>query len=212
MTDQNDYSEALWQKDAAYLRWRRFMSHDWGNPSRYLAYYLMADYIWGREDKVTVAEIGFGDCFDFRWFFRLLHDMGKVEYTGYEIMPEFVRHAKDDYFLYDTSFRVGGFMDLQPDSYDLVYTRHTLEHARPTLWRDCLATMLWAAKGSCVLTWYMPPAPTRLMEENWTGDGWQNAYYEKDVREIIDAAGMELEVWELDSGDHVYRMDRTTAE
>lgn len=207
MTEHTDYSEDVWAKDASYARWHRMMAHDWGNPSRYLAYYLIADQIWHRKAKFSVAEIGFGDCCDFRWFFRFLQDTGKISYVGYEIMREFVRHARDDYFLNEQSFQYGGFKDLEPKSYDVTYTRHTLEHIHPDLWQGCFTQMLEATKEVCVLTFYMPPGPGRAMERNWTGEGWQNVYDEGKVKEIIDEAGFENEVWEVGTNE-VWRMER----
>lgn len=206
MIEYSNYSEALWQRDAGYMRWRRFMRHDWTNPSRYLAYHLIADYLWGQEDRIDVAEIGFGDGHDFRWFFQPLHDAGKIRYTGYEIMLPFVHNARTEYSGHEQLFQQGGFLELKPDSYDLIYTRHTFEHIHPKLWRRCLVRMLRATKECCVITWWVPPGEEEI--RNWTGKGWQNLWRRKDVEFIIEKLGFALEVWELETGDHVYRADR----
>jgi hypothetical protein len=202
----NDYSEDMWLREATEYQWRRFMSHDYLNPSRFLAYYLIADFFWECEDKVQLAEIGFGDCWDFRMFFKHADDRGKIKYRGYEIMPHFVRYASDEYWGYE--FRRGGFLDLEKMSYDVIYTRHTLEHAHPMLWRKCLARMLRATKNLCILTWYMPPGSTRLMAKNWTGEGWHNRYYRQDVLIIINALGFSPTIWEVTGGDEVWALER----
>ena len=202
----NNYSEDFWLDDAAYMKWKRFMSHDWANPSRYLAYHLIADFVCGWADKVSVAEIGFGDGYDFRWFFQPFHDMGKIKYIGYEIMLPFVENAMAEYDKHGHLFRQGGFMGLEPMNYDLIFTRHTLEHIHPMLWRRCLVKMLRAAKECCVITWYLPPRDKRI--DNWIGNGWRNTYRYRDVQVIIEKMGFSLELWQLDSGDHVYRADR----
>lgn len=204
--EYSDYSEDLWRKTATPEQWRQFMGHDHLNPSRYLAAYLVSEFVFPHEEKVSLAEIGFGDLWDFRWCFKQMHDRGKIGYVGYEIMPHFVRFASDDFWSYD--FRQGGFLDLEPNSFDIIYTRHTLEHVHPKLWRDCLVRMLEATKKLCILTWYVPPAPTRLMEENWTGKGWHNQYFKGDVAEIIDNSGLMLEIWEVSSENEVWSIRR----
>lgn len=204
--EYNEYSEALWAEANTPEKWRKFMFHDWMNPSRFLAFYIIADHTWANEDKVSLAEIGFGDLFDFRVFFKLMDDKGKIKYTGYEIMPHFVRYASDEYWDYE--FRRGGFMDLEPESYDIIYTRHTLEHIHPMLWRKCLARMLKATRQMCVLTWYMPPTNTRLMAKNWTGKGWHNRYYRVDVFKVIEGLGFQVAVWDVNSGDEIWCITR----
>ena len=86
----SDYSEAVWADTDTWEKWDRFMVHDTGNPSRYLAYYLIAKGVWGRDERHSMAEVGFGNAQDFRWGWRQLHNRGFIGYTGYEITESFV--------------------------------------------------------------------------------------------------------------------------
>jgi len=196
---ESEYSQELWAQHDSPLKWERMMHHDWANPSRYLAFYLVADHVWKKERRYSFAEIGFGDAHDFQWGWRLLHDRKYIDYTGHEIMAHFALYASIKFSEYQ--FRQGGFMDLAADSYDVTYTRHTLEHSNPKLWKKCLAKLLKAMKELCIITWYMPPWDSQPTRENWTGVSWQNAYCRQDVMKIIDAMGFMCTVWPVGTNE-----------
>jgi len=198
-----DYSRATWATTDTPKKWDAFMAHDLGNPSRYLAYYLIARHVWGQERTSSMAEVGFGGAQDFRWAWRQLHDRGLVGYTGYEIMADFVEWAGERYLGYD--FRAGGFMDLE--EYDITYTRHTLEHAHPFLWRKCLARLLRATRELCVLTWFMPPGHGNAMARNWTGQSWQNKYDQGKVLKVVKGMGFNVTIWPVATNE-VWEMRR----
>jgi len=197
------FSESLWARTDTPSKWHRFMFHDWANPSRYLAFYLVSDHYWKKERKYRFAEIGFGDAWDFRFGWKQMHDKGYIDYTGYEITANFALYAAVEFPNYN--FQQGGFLDLERDAYDITYTRHTFEHIEPMLWRKCLARLLRATKELCIITWYMPPGHGKAMRKNWKDWGdygsWQNRYHRPDVLKVIDGLGWCPTFWEVGTNE-----------
>ena len=199
--NQDPYSESFWNEQCpTYEKWAYFMGHSYDDPSRQMAYDIIGKYLG--EHRV-LAEIGFGDCRDFDSYFKQLHDDGRIRYIGYDIIPRFVEFAQQKFPGY--TFAEMGFMNLTALSYDITYTRHTLEHIAPTLWGDCLRALLQATRLVAVQTWFLCPS-----DESIRYDGaWLNAYEREDVEEIIVQEDFHYRRHEVeDSDDCIYVMER----
>ncbi|MHC4745673.1 MAG: class I SAM-dependent methyltransferase [Planctomycetota bacterium] len=136
-------------------KWRNFLSHDFENASRRNAFEILEKYLENADMvcPLDFVEVGFGQGRDFINFAKRLHDEGKIKYVGYDITQQFVEYARQEFPGYN--FHHGGFSDLERDSFDISYTRHTFEHLSPDLYEPCLRSLLDALsrhrkeKGSC---------------------------------------------------------------
>lgn len=202
--EDNPHSEALWKKQCpTYADWSRFMNHGYDDPSRQLAYDMIREYVNGKP-PCSFLEIGFGDCYDFAQCFMHLHDQGRIQYTGYDITAEFVRFAQRSFPGY--WFLAAGFAQLHPSSYDIIYTRGTLEHVAPTLWEGYLRAMLRATRKLAMQVWFLPPGRSMSRYDDKNG-AWLNCYEREEVEAIIGQEGFDHRRHNAED-DCIYVMER----
>lgn len=187
--------------DSAYIlnrkRWKQFMSHDFEDPSRQMTYAALEHRIIG-----DFCEIGFGQCYDFEHCFKNWHDSGRIQYTGIDIVPEYVDFAKMTYPSYD--FQVGGFSDLDYGSFDMVFVRHVFEHLSKGVFRTCFKRFLKISRKYANVSWAQRPiigGNYRFIEEE---NVHFNAHDVGVVKELMDEEGYTLtEIVEFPHPDNV---------
>lgn len=199
-------SDAFWAGYDDISKWRSAMQHDFNHPSRQIAYNLVRGLFKFRspEDNTTLdfAEIGFGQCYDFKNCFKELHDQKWINYTGFDHTPEFVEYAKADFP--ESNFRQGDFTDLQPNSFDITYTRHTMQHAAPEVWQNWLRAMLNATRKTAIIVWRFPPLKEHIV---WN-DGWNNRWDKDTVAAVIKGRGFTIEEIPVNEEDCIWIMQR----
>lgn len=129
--------------------WGKFLVHDFSNPARALGYQIVERAI-EQYNASTFLEMAFGQCYDYDHCFQQL----PITYTGYDIVPQFVRFARAKFSNVD--FRVGGFTDIV-GAYDISYARHIFEHLDPRLYEMCLRRFLTATKHQAIISWFLRP-------------------------------------------------------
>jgi hypothetical protein len=203
---RGNYSEGLWNEHDTKEVWDRFQAHDWDALSRQMACQFIRSYLKRKRKAYDFAEVGFGGAYDFRVCFKALHDAGKIHYTGWDITPQFVRYASEEYPGYD--WRVGGFANLEPGGYDITYTRHTLQHVSPDVYDDCLRALLRATRKLCLIGWRMPPADEEHIASDYRS--WQNTWGRERTHRIIEEEGFSLEIVEFNDpdGENIYVLRR----
>ncbi|MHC4572551.1 MAG: glycosyltransferase [Planctomycetota bacterium] len=202
-----------WARPITKDKWRSFLSHDFTNVSRETISQVLREYL-GRTERpfpLDFVEVGFGQCYDFIKFAKRFHDEGKINYVGYDITEQFVKYAREEYPGY--SFRHGGFLSLETDSFYISYTRHTFEHLSPDLYEACLRKMLKATRDLCIITWFKPPSAKESFR--WSeSDGFEhtgayvNTYAKRKILAIAERAGFHVEILEPDSNDEIYLLKR----
>ena len=157
----------------------QFLNYDRTNPARAAA----ADII-AKSNARRIVEIGPGAGYDYLDHFRCM----PVSYVAYEgstkLRAEFLASAPE------ADVRAGGFLDLAPDSFDLCYTKATLEHQRD--FRDGLRRMVQAAPH-VVVNWYLPPdaegKPCYAEDQGI----WYNRYRRAEIVDFLHALGCLIE-------------------
>jgi hypothetical protein len=199
MITRGDYSQGLWDEVQTYDQWLHFHRHDESIASRQAVYDVLD--AWLEEHKadwpLDLVEVGFGGAIDYELCFRSWRKLGRVRYTGYEIMPQFAKFARRRHRGVD--FREGGFLDLEPGGWDASYTRHTLQHVAPELYESCLRALLRAARSLCVVAWRMPPAEGHVACD-WRS--WQNTWNLDETRCIVEDEGFGVSVIAFDPARH----------
>ncbi len=194
-------SEQTWS-GYDYARWKRFIAHDYSNPSRLVAYAAVESCLSDR--RLSFCEIGFGDAQDFRQCFKALHDEGKMAYTGMDFMQQFASYAKTDFP--DYNFKQGEFLTLLPMEFDVTYTRHVLQHQAPDSYEECIRKMLGASRRYAIITWHPPLDKEGI---SFSNGGWCNCWDKEKVDALIRDCG--FEITEIPAGDDVvYKMEKVT--
>ena len=196
-------SDVFWQ-GYDHSQWTGFMQHDFSNPSRQIAYDLIRKIIVGagRDIPLMFSEIGFGGAYDFENCFKELEDNAQIIYTGFDRTAYFVNYAKTDFPEYD--FRVGEFDTLGTLTFDITYTRHTIQHAAPEVYQDWIRWMLGATKQVAIIVWHPPCSQEHF---DWK-DGWNNTYDREIVDSIIRGRGFSIEAHPAGDEDEIYLLRR----
>lgn len=225
MSTRGDYSQPLWDGVTEKNQWDRWLGHSRKQPSRQAAYRCVWAYLLSRRQQArTVStamktllrfrhripvfgEIGFGNAWDFKACFKQLHDTNKIVYTGWEITSQFVEFAKQEYPTYN--WQAGGMEDVPPNTCDITYSRHVLQHVSPDVYDDCLRAQLQAARELSIIVWRFPP---REREYIHYGDprSWQNVWSIERTHRIIQEEGFDLKIVEFDDprNENIYVMRR----
>lgn len=157
----------------------KFLSDDWGNPSRAWAASQIADAV--KRGASSMVEIGPGRGVDYAWLISKL----PIAYSGWEgsrgLFEFLVRKYPDG------KWECRPLLDLPAKSFDLVYARHVLEH-QPNL-EPSLSTLLAAARMAVVIVWYRPPDETGLREYSEVERVHYNTYRRDEVLSIVAANG-----------------------
>ena len=194
-------SDEFW-KNYSYESWHNFMQHDFLNPSRQIGYDIVSGLLTRDDFRYKFAEIGFGGAYDFKTSFKNLHDDKKITYTGFDRTAYFVNYAKTDFPEYD--FRVGEFDTLGTLTFDITYTRHTIQHAAPEVYQDWIRWMLGATKQVAIIVWHPPCSQEHF---DWK-DGWNNTYDREIVDSIIRGRGFFIEAHPAGDEDEIYLLRR----
>jgi hypothetical protein len=199
ITTRGDYSQGLWDEVQTYDQWLRFHRHDETIASRQAVYDVLDAWLAEREADwpLSLVEVGFGGAIDYECCFRGWRKRGRIDYTGYEIMPQFAKWAGRRHRGVD--FRQGGFLNLKPGNWDVSYTRHTLQHMAPELQESCLRALLRAARRLCIVAWRMPPGEGHVACD-WRS--WQNTWNLGETRRIIEGEGYSVGVVGFDPERH----------
>ena len=213
LTQRQSDARAPWAGKLTKEQWDRFLSHNFKHPTRQLSYRLIEKYIMKQPEEempLTFLEVGFGQCFDFKQCFQKMHDGGIIRYQGWEIIKQFVDYAKEEYSGY--GFRLGGFLDMEKD-FDIIYTRHTLEHQLPKEYEQCLVNMLTHTKKLAVISWFQSPKDIeRIYWEVNHGTGrtgaWVNIYDKKKILAMVETAGFNCSITKFDLHNEIYFMER----
>lgn len=189
---QHDFT-APWESKISYDKWCDFLKHNFIDPSREEIYKFFNQYlkITPEHPNKSFLEIGFGQCFDFNNCFKNFHDSAIIDYTGWDITSQFVKFAikkyNEDYFLNNNvtsinyKFNCGGFYELttNKEKFDIIYTRHTLEHQHPSNCYVFFEALLKAATELLVICWFQPPDEERFSWNNRDGFNHEGAYVNK---------------------------------
>jgi len=159
-----------------------FLSDDRPNPARAAAAAMIADL--AAKGVRSMVEVGPGPGFDYVDHFRGL----PVSYVAYEpsatLRSVFLLSAPG------ADIRPGGYVDLPPESYDLCYTKATLEHQRD--FRHALHRMLLAARR-VLINWYLPPDEKGALRYSPEEGIWYNRYVRSEVIDFIHQHGYVVE-------------------
>ena len=148
-----------------------FLAYDRPNPARAAAAAVVASSGAGR-----MVEVGPGAGYDYLDHFSSM-PLSYVAYEGSSLLrAAFLRSAPA------ADVRAGGFLDLAPDSFDLCYTKATLEHQRD--FRDGLRRMVLAAPR-VVVNWYLPPDAEGKPCYSGEQGIWYNRYRRVDVANFL---------------------------
>jgi len=208
MKEERDYKSA-WTKPITKDTWFTF-SRRICNGARDVAFDIIKDYLKKfKQLPVQFVEVGFGQTYDFEKFAKELHDCKKIIYTGYDITEQFVNFARSKYPGY--TFNIGGFLDLEKNSFDISYTRHVLEHLDPNIYEVCLRSLLNATRKVCIVSWFSEPSEEKFNWEQSCGFGGVGAYgniYSKELTyRVIEESGFVCIVSRADAGV-IYTMER----
>ncbi len=173
---------------------KTFLQDDRANPARVSAEVVVRALI--ERGCASMVEVGPGPGFDYIDHFRQL----PIAYSAYEasagLRGLFASAAPD------ADLRVGGFLDLAPGSFDVVYTKATLEH-QPDF-RDGLRRMIHAARRYVLINFYLPPGQVWESKE---GQGvFFNRYVESDVLAFVKECGASVEARTVEGppGNHLW--------
>ena len=171
-----------------------FLADDRSNPSRAIA----AGIIQREVEAGAWFMLEIGPClgFDYEDHLRRIH---KLTYTGYEGSATCCQNLERRFGA--GIFQHKTFKDLQRLSFDIIYTKATLEH-QPDF-QYALNQMLMAAKRLVLINWYRPPAEVPITEFNTKIQLHSNTYKKADVVAAILATGRKLEIREVPKSTNV---------
>lgn len=194
--------KASWLRGISYKDWCEFLSHNYAY-SREEAYHIIRDFV-GNKQKQTFLEIGFGNGYDFEYCFQYLHEIGNIIYSGWEITEQFVKYARRKFYRQDYCFNIGSFWDLNPATsrhqnkkFNIIYTRHTLEHQHPHYGYNYFANLLRATKELAIVTWFKPPGLEKFTWNDRDGNGqgaYVNTYSRPKLIEYLIENNFDLEI------------------
>lgn len=180
---------APWKSKISYETWCSFLQHNFTDPSRQEIYKFFNQYlrINSEEPNKSFLEIGFGQCYDFVNCFKNFHDMGIINYTGWDITEQFVKFANKKYnpdaFFNKApikyKFECGGFQHLVEKNFDIIYTRHTLEHQHPSNCYRFFENLLEAVNELIVVCWFQVPGEEVFSWNDRDGFKHEGAYVNK---------------------------------
>lgn len=207
MGEESHDFRAPWVQEMSQEEWQKFLIHNHNDVSRSVAYGIIEKWLAENhspgEIHVPFAEIGFGQCLDFKRCFWRLHCSGDIRYTGYEITEQFVRMARSQFPGND--FRVGGFHDLPSARYGITYSRHVLEHQSPDDGYRAFSDQLIATFRLAIICWFVPPGEEQFKwcpNDGLGGVGaYVNRYSKIRIDEIIKEHGFSSEVLFTQVGD-----------
>jgi hypothetical protein len=176
-----------------------FLDHDWQNPSR----------VWATKEAVKAAdggsllEIGPGPGVDYARHFHPHVQSGALTYRGVEGSQTLHDSLRSRFP--EAAWQHATIADLKPQSADVVYARHVMEH-QPSL-EPALSQVLGAARHVVVLTWYRPPGP-QAFYEIWEGVHCQT-FARVNVLAAVAKAGFRIAHSEFfESGDECWLLER----
>lgn len=194
--------KAPWLNEISYKEWCKFLAHNYAY-GREEAYHIVRDYV-GNKNKKLFLEIGFGNGYDFEHCFQYLHEMGHIIYKGWEITEQFVKYARRKFYQQDFCFSIGSFWDLNPvtnrhqnKEFDIIYTRHTLEHQHPRDGYNYFVNLLRATRELAIVTWFKPPKKEKFTWNDRDGGNkgaYVNTYSKKKLMLTIKKFGFNLKI------------------
>ncbi len=173
-----------------------FLRDDRDNPVRaWVAAHLAGLCTNG---PVDLMEIGPGSGLDY------IEHLSKIPYLRYHALEGSVTLCDHlEQTRPEMLIDVGSFIDLEPFSYDIIYTKATLEH-QPDF-ADPLLRMIAAARREVILVWYRPPAEEPIKSFDEQQKVHYNTYRRADVEAVIASTGASLEVHDMaEGGNSVY--------
>ncbi len=116
--------------------------------------------------------------------------MGNIIYKGWEITEQFVKYARKKFYHQDFCFSLGGFGKLIDfvDSFDIIYTRHTLEHQHPDNGYEYFKNLLRATRELAIVTWFKPPKKEKFTWNDRDGGNkgaYVNTYSRNKLTKVI---------------------------
>jgi hypothetical protein len=192
---EKDYKVA-WKHAVNQNDWSNFLSETFQDVSRQYAYQLLSNKLTNSQNAKTFAEVGFGQGFDFDNCFRLLHQENKIVYSGHEVTEQFVNFAKNKWPGFE--FVLDEFLYDGDSSYDIVYTRHVIEHQPPDKCYIAFERVLQRTNEFCIVAWFHAPDVESFQWMSWAGIGalgaQVNILSKEKVLNIIQKNGFSLEV------------------
>jgi len=169
-----------------------FLRYDSDSPSRSIMAEAVLRLVDQSPDVLSIAEVGPGIGIDFGRFYSTLHVCGKIKFTVYEGSKKFADLFSDKY----ASVPVvnGTFADLLDSSFDIVVSRHVLEH-QPTL-EPSLTQQIRAARKLCAVAWFIPPQDEEVICLNEREQVHYNKYSRASVIEAFQREGFALSIYE----------------
>ena len=160
-----------------------FLTNDRSNPARAKAAEIIREELQSVRGKMTVAEIGPCNGFDYEDYFK---SMKHLSYTGIEGSIERCKYLQARFG--SKLFEHGSFESLQNRKFSVLYTKATLEH-QPHF-AHCLQMLLRSARRLVVINWYIPPEnATELIRWNSEIRVHWNQYNKNDVLDCIHEEG-----------------------
>jgi ubiquinone/menaquinone biosynthesis C-methylase UbiE len=125
------------------------------NSSRQYWVSFLSSLVEFKENIQMVLEVGFGSCVDFEIVEKSgLLNTGKLIYSGVEVTGAFYNMAKKLFPKMLIKLTDGETLDYPDKHFDVVYTRHTLEHQEN--YRAILKEMMRVCKSYMVITFFIP--------------------------------------------------------
>lgn len=146
--------KAAWKHRISETEWKGFLDHTFADEARKFIYQWLNNYLSLRS-KVPLAEIGFGQCYDFQHCFKELHDKGMIHYHGYDVTSQFTEYAGRTYPGYE--FDTVNILEDSSPQYDITYIRHVLEHQSPDKCYASFENLLKRTTELCIVTWFIGP-------------------------------------------------------
>lgn len=182
----------------------QFLADDRNNPARAAAAAILLEHA-RKTGLRSLLEVGPGMGFDFADHFQP-HVVSKdITYQGVEGSTGLHSRLQQQYPVGD--WVLGTFDDLTPASYDMAYTKATLEH-QGTL-EAPLVALLQAARSLVVINWYRPPGLQQEQVYQSKQQVWYTTWRQADVLEVIARFGT-CEIQEVPGSTNVLYIVRKT--
>lgn len=195
---EHDFS-AAWKNKISKLEWNKFLSDTFDEPNRHYFYNWLKDFIKTTQTQISLAEIGFGQCVDFKRCFKELHDQNLIAYNGYDVSEQFAEYARITYQHYN--FEAKDFFHSDVPCFDIIYSRHVLEHQAPSQCYIAFETLLQKTKMACFIAWFRAPAEEFFSWVPTDGFGQSGAYVNvydiNKLNEIIKKHNFTLQIVEV---------------
>lgn len=166
----------------------KFLVEGWHQPDREVVAKIIHGHVDSSALPLHVAEIGPGGAgHDYMKFHAERVRKGELSYTLIEGCKQFADNLRT--LCVDANVVHGTFADIEENSCDITFTRHTLEH-QPSL-NEPLTAFIRGAKKLAIVVWFLAPSETESTQINYREDNrvYNNVYSVEQVEKVAANAG-----------------------